>query len=114
MVAMRAWWQSVRLHYAWYSEGQKRSARSGFLRGFASGVGSRIAESRRTLIAESGIGTDVILADRKQRTDAVADALVSGTARRRGTVDALAYRQGHHSGRQANTGTQRAVPTARG
>ncbi|WP_193597557.1 DUF2786 domain-containing protein [Microbacterium sp. YJN-G] len=37
MVAMRAWWLSVRDAYRWDSESEKRRARSGFIRGFAAG-----------------------------------------------------------------------------
>lgn len=114
MVAMRQWWAAERDDYLWHTEGQRRSARSGFLRGFASGVGSRIAESRRVVMAEAGSGTDVVLAERKDRMDAVADALSDGRrARRRGGTDLRAYQSGHVSGRQANTGQRDAVPAGR-
>lgn len=104
MVAMRTWWKTERALYAWSSEGEKRRARSGFVRGFGVGAAARIRESRRSIVEAAGTGTDLVLAGRRDRVDAAADAIAGGKARRRRGADALSFSDGHRSGRQANTG----------
>lgn len=103
-VAMRAWWVGVRDTYTWASESDRRRARSGFLRGFAVGVVARMTESRRAAVAEAGHGTDLVLASRKERVDAVVEQMHTRRARPRGGADAGAFWDGHRSGREANTG----------
>jgi hypothetical protein len=104
MVAMRAWWMAVRDDYRWHSDAEKRRARSGFIRGFGAGAAERIAASRRDIVAESGSGTEVVLASRRARVDAAVRAMATGKARRRQGADRSAFRSGHSSGRDANTG----------
>lgn len=103
-VAMRAWWAAHRESYLWASEGDKRRARSGFIRGFASGAASRIKESRREIVAEAGSGTELVLASRRERVDAAVDRMSTRRARSRQGADAGAYAHGHRSGREARTG----------
>ncbi|GAA4489469.1 DUF2786 domain-containing protein [Microbacterium panaciterrae] len=104
MVAMRTWWAVERSLYHWASEGEKRRARSGFVRGFGVGAAARIRESRRAIVEEAGSGTDLVLASRRDRVDAAANAIAGGKARRRRGADAMAFSDGHRSGREANTG----------
>lgn len=108
MVAMRAWWTIARHRYHWGSESARRRARSGFIRGFGAGVAERIRESRRAIVDDAGSGTDVVLASRRDRVDAVVNAMRTRRARRREGADAGAFRRGRQSGREANTG-ERAV-----
>jgi len=104
MVAMRAWW-SIERHRCWMaSDSDKRRARSSFIRGFGAGAAERIRESRRRIIDESGTGTDLVLASRKDRVTAVVDAMTTRSARRRGGADAASFHHGRRSGREASTG----------
>ncbi|WP_314427999.1 DUF2786 domain-containing protein [uncultured Microbacterium sp.] len=104
MVAMRSWWLEHRPFYVGQREGEKRRARSGFLRGFAVGAMSRIEESRRVTVEESGSGTELVLASRRHRVDAAVDAMHTSRSRRRRAADAGSWSHGHRSGRQAQTG----------
>ncbi|MBO0981198.1 DUF2786 domain-containing protein [Microbacterium sp. SD291] len=113
MVAMRAWWATERGLYGLSLENDRRRARSGFVRGFGVGAATRIRESRRVLVEEAGPGTDVVLASRRDRVDAAAEALSRGKSRRRQGADARSFAVGHRSGREANTG-ERAVSPGRG
>lgn len=109
MVAMRAWWLAHRDSYAPEREGAKRRARSGFLRGFAVGAMSRIAESRRVVIDESGAGTELVLVSRRGRVDAAVDAMTTKAARPRRGADATSFAHGHRSGLDAQTGGRASV-----
>lgn len=104
MVAMRAWWPHQRDAYRAFSEGDRRRARSGFIRGFAAGASARIAESRRTIVDEAGSGTELVLASRRERVDAAVDRMATRRGRARQGADAGAYMHGHRSGLQAHTG----------
>lgn len=105
-VAMRAWWLAHRHHYVDQREGVKRRARSGFLRGFAVGAMSRIRESRRVIVDESGTGTELVLASRRSRVDAAVDGMHTSHARQRRHADADSFAYGHRSGLDAQTGGQ--------
>lgn len=109
MVAMREWWLAHRALYAGHREGVKRRARSGFLRGFAVGAMSRITESRRVVVEESGTGTELVLASRRSRVDAAVDEMNTARARPRRHADAGSFAHGHRSGLQARTGGGAAV-----
>ena len=104
MIAMRAWWKHERDGYQWHPESAKRRARSGFIRGFGIGASERIKESRTAIIDESGKGTELVLASRKEQVDDFVDAIPTKRARARQGVDASAFVQGRQSGREANTG----------
>lgn len=104
MVAMRTWWKRDRDLYQWHSEGDRRRARSGFVRGFGIGAADRIKESRSTIVEEAGTGTELVLASRRDEVDAFVDAIPTKKARTRQRADASAFRHGHISGRNANTG----------
>lgn len=114
MVALRAWWKQVRASYAyeWYTESDRRRARSGFLRGFGSGAGARIRESRQRVVEEAGTGTDLVLVSRRKRVDAEVDSQTRGVARGRRQADSHGFSYGHRAGRQANTG-ERQVTSGR-
>ncbi|MGJ0390229.1 DUF2786 domain-containing protein [Microbacterium sp. CGR1] len=109
MVAMRDWWLTHRDLYARHREGERRRARSGFLRGFAVGVMNRIAESRRVVVHESTAGTDLVLVSRRRRVDAAVDEMATRAARPRRGADAASFAYGHRSGLDAQTGGQTAV-----
>ena len=109
MVAMREWWLRHRDLYARHREGERRRARSGFLRGFAVGVMNRIAESRRVVVDESTAGTDLVLVSRRSRVDAAVDEMATKAARPRRGADAASFAYGHRSGLDAQTGGQTAV-----
>lgn len=104
MVAMRQWWVIDRDRHPWWSENDRRRARSGFLRGFGVGAADRIRESRREVIAEAGSGTDLVLASRRERVDAAVEAMTTRRTRRRDGADAASFQSGRRSGRQADTG----------
>lgn len=104
MVAMRKWWSVHREIYGRHTESEKRRARSGFLRGFARGVMSRIQDSRRSIVEEAGTGTALVLASRRDRVDEAVDAMATRHARPRRNPDAGAFAFGHRSGREAQTG----------
>lgn len=104
MIAMRAWWKRERGAYEWHPESAKRRARSGFIRGFGIGAAERIAEARTAIIDESGTGTELVLASRRDEVDAFVDAIPTKRARPRQGVNASAFVQGRRSGREANTG----------
>lgn len=104
MVAMRDWWLDHRDVYLGHRESVRRRARSGFLRGFAVGVMSRIEESRRVAVSESRTGTALVLASRRSRVDAAVDEMLTTTARGRRGPDAGSFAHGHRSGRAAQTG----------
>lgn len=111
MVAMREWW-SVERHRRWMAaDSDRRRARSSFIRGFGAGAAERIHENRQRLIDESGTGTELMLASRKDRVTAAVDAMATRTARRRGWADAGSYQRGQRSGREASTGER---PVGRG
>lgn len=108
MVAMRAWWIAIRDDYRWHTDSEKRRARSGFIRGFGAGAAERIASSRRRIIEEiieeSGSGTELVLASRRDRVDAAIDAMSTVKGRRRQDAEIGAFYSGQGSGREANTG----------
>ncbi len=104
MVAMRTWWHEHRGLYQGQREGHRLRARSGFLRGFAIGVMGRIEESRRAAVAESGSGTELVLASRRSRVDAAVGGMMTTPARRRRYPDAGSFAHGHQAGRDARTG----------
>jgi hypothetical protein len=110
MVAMRAWWAVHRDRYRPFSEGDKRRARSSFIRGFANGVSGRIGESRRALIEEAGTGTELVLSSRRERVDAYVDTLSTRRARSRQGADVGAYMHGHRSGREVQTAERAMTP----
>lgn len=109
MVAMRDWWLTHRDLYARHREGDRRRARSGFLRGFAVGVMNRISESRRVAVDESTAGTDLVLVSRRSRVDAAVGEMATRAARPRRGADAASFAYGHRSGLDAQTGSQTAV-----
>lgn len=110
MVAMRAWWAAQRDLYRWDTEGDKRRARSGFIRGFAAGAAERISHSRREIVEASGSGTDLVLSSRRDRVDAAVAQISTRRARRRQGADGGAFVQGHRSGSEARTGGRAMTP----
>lgn len=113
MVAMRAWWSVTREAYQWHTEGDKRRARSGFVRGFGVGAAERIRESRRAIVEDAGSGTELVLASRRDRVDAAVDEMRTRRARPRQGADAGAFVNGRRRGREARTG-ERAATSGRG
>lgn len=113
MVAMRAWWSAHREAYAECSEGDRRRARSGFVRGFGVGASTRIRESRRAIIEDAGSGTELVLASRRDRVDAAVDEMRTRKSRPRQGAEAGAFVTGHRRGRDAHTG-ERAATGGRG
>lgn len=112
-VAMRAWWKQNRVLYEHETEHRRRRARLGFLRGFGLGAAARIAASRQSEVVEAGNGTELVLASRKSRVDALVDSQGLPTARPSGKTDTYGLRNGYEAGQNANTG-ERAVDRGRG
>lgn len=104
MVAMRHWWVAERGRHPWWSDSDRRRARSGFIRGFGVGAADRIRESREAVIEEAGSGAELVLASRQDRVDAAVDAMATRRARPREGADAGSFLRGRISGRQADTG----------
>jgi hypothetical protein len=104
MIAMRSWWKRERDRYQWHSAGERRRARSGFVRGFGIGAFERIGESRSTIIEESGSGTELVLVSRKEKVDDFFDSIPTRRARNRQRANPSAFVHGMISGRAANTG----------
>lgn len=104
MIAMRDWWKRERELYWRLPEREKRRARSGFIRGFGIGASERIKESRMAIIEESAVGTELVLASRRDKVDDFVDSIATGKARQRQGVNASAFMQGRQSGRKASTG----------
>lgn len=104
MIAMRTWWRGQRELYRHHPESVKRRARSGFVRGFGIGATERIRDSRRVIVDESGSGTELVLASRKDQVDAFFDDIPTKRARTRQGADVGAFVQGRQLGREANTG----------
>lgn len=104
MIAMRDWWKRERELYWRLPEREKRRARSGFIRGFGIGASERIKESRMAIIEESAVGTELVLASRRDKVDDFVDSIATGKARQRQGVNASAFMQGRQSGREASTG----------
>lgn len=104
MIAMRAWWKRERDRYQWHSDGEKRRARSGFIRGFGIGAAERIRESRSVMVEESGAGTELVLASRTEKVDDFVDDIPTRHARTRQGANPSAFVHGRLSGRSANTG----------
>lgn len=111
MIAMRAWWSRERRFFTGVSEAGRRRARSGFIRGFGVGAGTRIKSNRRIIVEEASAGTELVLASRLERVDASIGK--TQAARPRSNADALAFNDGVREGHAANTG-ERAVTQGRG
>ncbi|WP_223623883.1 DUF2786 domain-containing protein [Microbacterium sp. EST19A] len=109
MVAMRAWWALHRDAYGPFTEGDRRRARSGFIRGFAAGAAGRIRDSRQTIVDEAGTGTALVLASRRERVEDAVDRMTTRRGRARRGADAGAFMHGHRSGSQAQTGSRAAA-----
>lgn len=92
------WWKTVGVGDDAYL------ARREFIYSFASGVRSRLAETRNRVVAESAAGTDVALVDRARLVDSWVDENVSvgkGRTSRRSAGSAAAAQAGFQSGREA-------------
>lgn len=111
MVAMRTWWARNRARLAHRTDAQKRRARSGFLRGFALGVRTRIEANRRTIIEEAGTGTDLVLASRLDRVNEHVGKV--GKARTRKNADGTGFHSGVTAGQNANTGERALAQTSK-
>ena len=113
-VAVREWWKENKDAYALENSYGQEKARRSFVHGFGTGAGKRIRESRATVIQEASTGTDLVLVNRKDKVDLVADELVTGKGRsRNATAYGAATGQGYAAGQKANTGGK-AVSQGRG
>lgn len=110
MVAMRHWWTAERDRYPWFDDTVRRRARSGFVHGFAVGAADRIRESRAAVIEESGTGTEIMLASRRERVDDAVRAMNTRRARSRDGADPGSFLRGRSSGREANVGGRPVAP----
>lgn len=103
-----AWWrrEGKALHpYA--TDNDAYLARREFIYAFASGVRSRLAETRNRVVAEAGAGTELVLVDRKKAVDNWIDSNLQvgkGRASSRSYGSHMAAVAGKQAGREAVTG----------
>uniref|UniRef100_A0AAU7J7M0 Resolvase n=2 Tax=unclassified bacterial viruses TaxID=12333 RepID=A0AAU7J7M0_9VIRU len=115
LLAMKDWWRTARTTtHAYTSPSEQSRARGIFINSFGTGAGLRIRENRRTVVEESGTGTDLMLLDRK----ALVDEFFEGMNTRKGRAsrrrwDSDASIAGHSAGKEANTG-ERSMTQGRG
>lgn len=114
-VAVRAWWKNGNKEaYSHRSAYDQEKARRSFVHGFGTGAGVRLRESRQEVVAESGKGTEIVLASRKIKVDERMEQISTGKARSRtATGRDFAAADGHAAGKQANIGSK-AVGQGRG
>ena len=115
VVATRAWWKVNKQDFSMASSYDQEAARRSFVRGFGTGAGNRIHESRNQEIKEAGTGTELVLVSREAKVQAHFDSLQKGKARGHGggKRDWTAASQGYKAGQNANTG-EKAVSQGRG
>jgi len=108
MSALSTWWKTY--DAANHTAMQKFKARRTFILGFGRGAATRIAESRRVIIADtksSEPGTELVLRDRRQLVDDWANAqfnLTPGKSVKMSGGGWAASQAGYAAGKNANTG----------
>lgn len=114
-IAMNAWWKINKSDFSYYTGSEKSKARRAFINGFSRGAAKRITDSRATIIAEAGTGTEMVLVGRDQKVQAYMDETIGRTRRSRAgqASDHRATGQGFAAGQRANTCGQ-AVGQGRG
>jgi len=113
-VATRAWWKDNKATYSAASTYDQEAARRSFVKGFGTGAGARIQESRKVVVQEAGTGTEMVLVSRAAKVQEHFDGLSVGRNRRRGGKgDSRATGQGYSAGQNASTG-ERAMTQGRG
>lgn len=103
--AMKFWWANEgRVTCAALPKSKQYAARREFFYAFASGVRSRLAEVRKTVVSEAGSGAELVLVDRKKQVDQWAASNIrtsKTTAGRTQAGDYSARVAGHAAGREA-------------
>lgn len=95
-------WQKT--EQPWSSRNDAYLARREFIFAFASGVRSRLAETRNAVVAEAATGTELVLVERSARVDAWVDEnleLSKGRSTTRRDGGYFAAIAGHAAGREA-------------
>lgn len=114
LVATRAWWKLNKNDFSLHSAYDQEAARRSFTRGFGTGAGARIADSRKQAVQEVGSGAELVLVSREAKVQGYFDNLAKGKRRARGGKgDSYASVQGYRAGQNANTGGS-AVTQGRG
>ncbi len=104
------WWKTVgKTEHPWYTDNQAHLARREFIFSFASGVRSRLSETRNRVVEESTPGTELVLVERSKLVDEwVKENMKIGearkTQRKQGSYSAALA--GFQSGRDSIGGKQ--------
>jgi hypothetical protein len=100
-----AWWKTQgKAEHPWYSDNEAYLARREFIFAFASGVRSRLAETRNRVVAASEAGTALVLQDRAKLVDSWIDenmAVGKGRSASRRAGSYAAREAGKQAGREA-------------
>lgn len=113
-VAMRSWWRTVKADYAGYRPYDQEAARRSFVRGFGTGAGKRIMDSRAAIVEEQGSGAELVLASRDAKVQEYYDQIETRSVKprsRKGDISANGH--GFRAGQNANTG-EKAMTQGRG
>ena len=104
-VACRAWWKQHKDEYVLYPSYDQEVARRSFVRGFASGAGERIRNSRQQVVEEAGTGTELVLVSRDRKVQDYYDSIAKGQVRRTPKKD-MSSARGHGivAGKNASMG----------
>jgi len=104
-VATRTWWKENKGTYSMDSTYDQEAARRSFVRGFGTGAGNRISESRAKVVQEAGTGTELVLVSRAAKVQEHFDGMSIGRNKGRGGKgDSRASGQGYKAGQNASTG----------
>lgn len=102
----KSWWRSEgKAQQPYASDNEAYLARREFIYAFASGVRERLAETKNRVVAEAGVGTELVLVDRRKLVDDwVSSNIEFGKARAGGRSTHGGYaaaQAGKQAGREA-------------
>jgi hypothetical protein len=91
---------------SWMNATRKYNERKGYLLGFASGLGSKLAESRADAIRARGSGAELVLAERRELVDIAAAAEFGKTRKIHQSARGSGYGVGQRDGQRVNVGNR--------
>lgn len=104
-VAVRSWWREHKSSYAGHTTYEQEAARRSFMRGFGTGAGKRILDSKSDIVAEATSGTELVLVNRDAEVQEHMDGKNTRKGRAHsGRTDGSAMGRGYAAGQKANTG----------
>ncbi len=83
---------------------ERYNAKRGFINGFATGVGAKLAQIRRQVIDDAGPSTALVVRDRARNVDAWIDEHMSLSSTRGRRYDVYARGAGYAAGQRADVG----------